>query len=94
MLTVKLSKDGYHGLSGGLDNYLALWNCQKKILLSKIDLGGTILKCGCINMNGEDFMYSTAGSPDVQVYHHSLTKKTINKIFTLRVRHVLFIVAL
>jgi len=74
---VKLSKDGYLGLSGGLDSYLALWNCQKKILLSKIDIPGKFLKCACINMNGEDFMFSTSGSFDVQVYHHSLAKKTI-----------------
>jgi hypothetical protein len=36
-------------------------------------------------MNGEDFMFSTSGSFDVQVYHHSLTKKSINKVHTLRV---------
>ncbi len=75
-----------HGVSGGLDNYVALWNCHKKVLLSKIDIGSSYLKCATINMNGEDFMFASAGSFDVQLYHHSLSNKTINKIHTLR-RH-------
>ena len=35
---VKLSKDGYYGVSGGMDSYVSLWSTQKKILLSKIDI--------------------------------------------------------
>lgn len=38
ILVVRISKDGYFGLSGGLDNYVALWNAEKKILLSKIEI--------------------------------------------------------
>jgi hypothetical protein len=26
VLCIKMSKDGYYGMSGGLDNYIALWN--------------------------------------------------------------------
>jgi len=54
-----------HGVSGGLDNYVALWNCHKKVLLTKIDIQNSILKCACINMNGEDFMFTTSGNFDV-----------------------------
>lgn len=27
ILVVKISRDGFHGLSGGMDQYIALWNC-------------------------------------------------------------------
>lgn len=27
ILVIKISKDGYFGISGGLDSYVALWNC-------------------------------------------------------------------
>jgi hypothetical protein len=47
ILVIKISKDGYYGISGGLDNYVALWNCQKKLLLSKIDIPGSTLKAAC-----------------------------------------------
>jgi hypothetical protein len=72
-----------HGLSGGLDPYIALWNTQKKVLLSKIEIPNQFLRCACINMNGEDFMFATSGSFDVKVYHHSIGKKTINNTMTL-----------
>eukprot|EP00347_Sterkiella_histriomuscorum_P023951 403332820 len=64
ILVVKLSKDGYFGMSGGMDNYVALWNC--------------------INMNGEEFMFSTNSSFDIQVYHHYSNKKQIQQTFVLQ----------
>lgn len=88
ILVVKISRDGFHGLSGGMDQYIALWNCQKKILLSKIEIPNSFLKCACINLNGEDFMFATSGSFSVQVYHHSLNKKTILPTFTLEVFNI------
>ena len=77
ILQIKLTKDGLHGLSGGLDQYIALWNCTKKLLLTKIDIPGQFLRCCCINMNGENFMYATSGSFNVQFYHHSSGKKSV-----------------
>jgi WD40 repeat protein len=66
-----------------MDQYIALWNCQKKILLSKIEIPNQFLKCVSINMNGETFMYSTSGSFKVSVYSHSLGKKSVEKTLTL-----------
>jgi len=41
VLQVRLSKDGFYGISGGIDQYVALWSVPKKVLLQKIDfLGG------------------------------------------------------
>ena len=57
ILVVRLSKDGRYGISGGLDPYVALWNANKKILLSKIDILGQTLKAACINLNGEEIMF-------------------------------------
>ena len=85
VLVVKLSKDGNHGLSGGMDQYIALWNCQKKVLLSKIEIPNKFLRCASINLNGEDFLFASSGSFDAIVYRHSLSHKSIVHTHTLKV---------
>ena len=102
ILVVKISKDGYFGISGGLDSYLALWNCQKKLLLSKIDIPGHTLKAACnppiissniscigINLTGEEFMFTSSSDYSIQVYHHFQSKKQVQLTFTLQVSFLL-----
>ncbi|CDW78805.1 wd40 repeat-containing protein [Stylonychia lemnae] len=86
ILVIRISKDGYFGMSGGLDNYVALWNCQKKLLLSKIEIPNQYLKSACINMNGEELMFSTNSNFSVQVYHHYSNKKQVQLVFQLNVK--------
>jgi len=84
VLVIRLSKDGYFGVSGGLDNYVALWNAQKKILLSKISIpDNCTLKAAAINLNGEEILFANSANFTVYCYHHFSNKKQVDLVSKL-----------
>jgi len=89
VLVIRLSKDGDYGLSGGLDSYVALWNASKKILLSKIEVPGMLLKTAAINLNGQEIIFASNHAPIVYVFHHYSNKKQVVPTFELAIHKAL-----
>ena len=69
VLQVKVSGDGSHAVSGGMDDYLALFNLKDRILLQKITLPDYhFTQSLAINITGEIFLFATNRDPTIQVY--------------------------
>ena len=85
VLQVKISGDGSHAVSGGLDDYVALFSVKERLLLQKIAVPEyQITQSLAINLTGEIFLFATNYDPNIQVYCNDMAAKQVNHLGLLK----------